>query len=68
MYHTLQNIKLLIDLLFDRISLETFLDKSIIRFKDYLYTKNNVSKIKLRKKFTPKSKVGCPIPIWPFIR
>ena len=39
---TLENIKILIDLLFDRISLETFLDNSIMRFKDYLYTKNNV--------------------------
>lgn len=37
-----ENLSNLISLLLDKISLETFLDNSIIRFKDYLYSKNHV--------------------------
>ena len=50
MLKSLENVKNLIDLLFDRISLEAFLDNSIMRFRDFLYTKNHVNFILGRKK------------------
>ena len=39
----LENTINLLDLACDRISLETFLDTSIMRFRDCFFTKNNVS-------------------------
>jgi hypothetical protein len=45
-----ENVNNLISLLLDKISLETFLDNSIVRFRDCLFTKNNVKFFLPRKK------------------
>lgn len=52
----IENLKNLFDLISDKISLETFLNSSLIRFKDYLITKNH-------KKIYCKLKVGMPNPM-----
>jgi hypothetical protein len=46
-----ENLRNLLDLVSDKISLEAFLDNSVIRFKDYLYTKRNVIYLIARKRF-----------------
>ena len=57
-----ENLSNLLDLISDRISLEAFLDNSVIRFKDTFYTKRNVLLYKFRKKYTARSKLECQAP------
>lgn len=56
----LKNMINLLDLVCDRISLETFLDSSIMRFRDCFYTKKNVTPIPFRKNSIARSKLACP--------
>ena len=45
----MENMINLLDLVRDKISLETFLDSSVMSFRDYFFTKNNVNNLTLRK-------------------
>jgi hypothetical protein len=50
----LQNMINLLDLVCDKISLETFLDNSIMRFRDYFFTKKNVLLVPPRNGYTAR--------------
>ena len=57
-----ENISNLLDLISDRISLEAFLDSSLIRFKDTFYTKRNVLPNRPRKNYTVRLNSECRAP------
>ena len=50
MVRVFQNLIVLIDLLLNRTSLENFLDNSIMRYRDTLYTRTNVAAAPLRSR------------------
>ena len=50
MVHVFQNFITLIDLLLNRTSLENFLDNSVMRYRDTLYTRTNVAAVPLRRR------------------